>query len=147
MVSSSSSAERSLRSWSLRASSAASSEMPAFLKQFLTVVSDYLSNCMTSIIDVVGKPFFASTALMSRWMIFRRYFALRDLITPLSTYWVFEVVLGGRNISSTAFKPSILGCAGQLSTMRAAFRFSLSNVLSSSFTHSSKRKPSIQLFA
>ena len=113
-------------SWSLRASSAASFEMPAFLKQYLTVVSgtsDHEEDCMASKLDVVWKPF-----LMSRWMIFRRYFALRYLITPWSIGWVYEVVIDGRNISSTAFKPSILGCAGQLSKMSATFRFSLSNL-------------------
>ena len=44
---------------------------------------------------------------------------------------VFEVIFGGRNTSSTAFKPSILEWTIQLSTMIANFRLSPSNLLSS----------------
>ena len=44
---------------------------------------------------------------------------------------VFEVIFGGRNTSSTAFKPSILEWTIQLSTMIANFRLSPSNHLSS----------------
>lgn len=96
-------------------------------KQFLTVVSDMseqegCDNFMTSRIDVAGKTF-----CVSLWMIFPRYFALRDLITPWSMGCVFDVVFGGRNASLAAFKPLIFGCTGQVSTMRATLQLSLSN--------------------
>ena len=54
-------------------------------------------------------------------MTFLRYFAFRERITPWFIGWVFEVVFGGRNTSSTVFKPSITVCAGELSTVRITF--------------------------
>ena len=73
-------------------------------------------------------------------MIFLQYFVFRDRIRLWSIGWVFKVVFGCRNTSSTAFKPSIIGCAGQLSTIRITLRYSFSDFSLSSFTHWSKWK-------
>ena len=56
---------------------------------------------------------------------FLRYFAFRERIIPWSIGWVFQVVFGGRNTSSTAFKPSIIRCAGELSAIRITLDFLL----------------------
>ena len=75
-----------------------------------------------------------------------RYFAFTDLITPWSIGCVWDVVFGGNRSNSTAFKPSTLGWAGQLSIIIAIFLPSFSISLSTSFIHSSNNKESIQLF-
>ena len=72
-----------------------------------------VNNCIASKTDVLGNVFFMPTALTSLSMIFLRYSDFRERITPCSIGWVFEVLFGGRNASSTAFKPSIIGCAEQ----------------------------------
>ena len=86
------------------------------------------------------KSFFMSTALISLRMTFLRNFAFRERTTPWFIGWVFETGFGGRKTSSTAFRPSIIGCAGQLSTIRITLWCFFSNFLSSSFIHLSKKE-------
>ena len=136
---------------SLIACSADFSEIPLFRQQFFMVNSDTSdrTDCNSYIAynsEVCGSFFFMPTARISRFMIFLRYFPFRERITPWCIGWGFDVVFRGRNTSSMAFNPSTIGCAGQLSTMRTILPFSFSNFLSSSFTHSQKRKLLIQLF-
>ena len=83
-----------------------------------------VNNCIASKIDVLGNIFFHVHCSDQPMMIFVQYFAFRERITPWLIGWVFEVESGGRNTNSTAFKPSIIGCAGQLSTIRITLRFS-----------------------
>ena len=72
---------------SLIACSTDFSEIPLFQKQFFMVNSDTsdqadCNSCMASNIDVSGSFFFMSTARISTFMIFLRYFAFRECITP-----------------------------------------------------------------
>ena len=72
---------------SLIACSAYFSEIPLFRKQFFMVNSDTsdqadCNSCIASNIDVCGSFFFMSTARISHFMIFLRYFSFRERITP-----------------------------------------------------------------
>ena len=67
-------------------------------------------------------------------------------MTPGSIGCKTDVVLQGKKISLTFDRSAIVWCAGQLSIIKANFRFSFWNFTSSSRTYSSKRVLSIQLF-
>ena len=110
-----------------------------------------LSHAATSISKATRMLMFGigllfSIAVMYICTAFDLKWALRALITPWSMGCVFDVVLGGRNTKLIAFRSFTRGWAGQLSTISTTFLPSLSNLLSSSLIHSSKRTPSIQLF-
>ena len=62
---------------------------------------------------------------------------------PLSIGWVWLVVFGGKNISST-FVSSTAGCAGQLSITITIFLPSRRIFLSRLFSHDSKSSEVIQ---
>ena len=125
------------------------SEIPGFLKQFFTVIFDILHQAEDSSSipfkpDVLGRLSVAYTALKWFSMTFLWYFALRDLIATQSIVWILEAIFRGKNMGSATIKQC--SCFGQLPTIRAALRFSVSNFLSNSYIHSLKRRIFIQIF-
>ena len=67
-------------------------------------------------------------------------------MTPWSTGCENDIMLGGKKINLMFDISTIVGCAGQLSIIKAIFQFSFWNFTSSSRTHSLERVLSIQLF-
>ena len=109
--------------------------MTVFLKLLLTVLSDASNqedhnNCISSEINVLGKPLFALTALIRFWMKFPQYFAFSDLTTSRFIGYISYKVFDRRNVWYKAFKSSIGECLGNLSTVERTLQFSISNFLS-----------------
>ena len=125
-------------------------DIPAFEKQYMIFSLATLFQARTSIF-MASKTLNDGISLFSRAVTMHvtdttLYFDLNDQITSWSIGCVWEVVFGGRNTISIAFRSLTSGCAGQLSTISAVFLLSHWNLQSSLQTHSSKRSEFIQAF-